>query len=75
MTEPEHTIEERRMCSLCSRYLDDAEDPLSIDCGGDCIACMITIEFEMGHRGTGNIDAVKEFIEARKRAEDAEDSE
>ena len=63
---------EHRKCELCKRLLDNEEDPLSIDCGGDCIACMITIEFEGGHRGTENIDAVKQFILDRKAKEDKE---
>lgn len=56
-------------CNLCHRILDNEEDPLSINCGGDCIACMITIEFDMGHRGTGNIEAVMKFIQDRDKKE------
>lgn len=27
-------------CSICGRPLDVPVDPLSTDCGGDCLACM-----------------------------------
>jgi hypothetical protein len=27
-------------CKICSRTLNNPEDPLSVDCGGDCAACM-----------------------------------
>jgi hypothetical protein len=30
-------------CKLCKRVLDDPDDPLSKDCGGDCLYCMATI--------------------------------
>lgn len=31
-------------CSLCNRYLEMETDPLSEDCGGDCLGCMIEVE-------------------------------
>lgn len=36
-------------CSLCGRVLDRAEDPLSLDCGGDCWGCIGEIEAEHGY--------------------------
>jgi hypothetical protein len=30
-------------CKLCRRLLDNPDDPLSGDCGGDCLYCMATI--------------------------------
>lgn len=27
-------------CLICKRVLDNPEDPLSVDCGGDCLQCM-----------------------------------
>lgn len=27
-------------CGICSRSLDNPDDPLSRDCGGDCLMCM-----------------------------------
>jgi len=30
-------------CKLCSRLLDNPNDPLSRDCGGDCLYSMATI--------------------------------
>jgi hypothetical protein len=35
-----------RECSMCKRQLDVPGDPDSIDCGGDCAACMRQIEAE-----------------------------
>lgn len=31
-------------CSICKRPLGREEDPLSEDCGGDCLACIIVAE-------------------------------
>ena len=31
-------------CRICDRELDRTEDPLSIDCGGDCWGCVGEIE-------------------------------
>lgn len=31
-------------CRLCNRVLGRIDDPLSINCGGDCLACMIDNE-------------------------------
>lgn len=31
-------------CSICNRLLDREDDPLSLDCGGDCYGCIIEAE-------------------------------
>jgi hypothetical protein len=38
-----------KRCGICGRELDRSDDPLSIDCGGDCWGCISEIEVE----GTG----------------------
>lgn len=30
-------------CSTCGRVLDETGEPFSVDCGGDCIGCMIFV--------------------------------
>jgi hypothetical protein len=35
------------VCHLCKRPLDQPEDPLSADCGGDCLGCINEIEGRM----------------------------
>jgi len=35
-------------CTICGRLLDNPEDPLSGDCGGDCWGCIGEIEAEAG---------------------------
>jgi hypothetical protein len=35
-------------CLICKRLLDNPEDPLSRNCGGDCWGCVGAIEAEMG---------------------------
>ena len=35
-------------CSICGRKLDQENDPLSDDCGGDCWGCIGEIEADMG---------------------------
>ncbi len=35
-------------CHICNRELEAENDPLSIDCGGDCWGCIGEIEAEMG---------------------------
>jgi hypothetical protein len=27
-------------CHICGRELNNQSDPLSVDCGGDCLQCM-----------------------------------
>lgn len=45
-----------RLCKMCKRPLDNEEDPFSLDCGGDCIWCMIPIEFDVGnYRGAADL--------------------
>lgn len=29
-----------KQCGICKRSLDNPDDPLSKDCGGDCVDCM-----------------------------------
>lgn len=35
-------------CRICGRELGREDDPLSLDCGGDCWGCIGEIEAEMG---------------------------
>jgi hypothetical protein len=35
-------------CQICRRELALDDDPLSIDCGGDCWGCIGPIEAELG---------------------------
>lgn len=30
-------------CNICKRQLNNPDDPVSEDCGGDCLHCMATI--------------------------------
>ena len=39
-------------CNICGRALDQENDPLSIDCGGDCWGCIGEIEAEMGDQNS-----------------------
>jgi hypothetical protein len=34
---------------MCNRLLDQKDDPLSVDCGGDCWGCIGEIEAEAGY--------------------------
>ncbi|PTW49345.1 hypothetical protein C8J25_101853 [Sphingomonas faeni] len=34
----------RKTCGICARVLDNPDDWLSLDCGGDCRGCMNVIE-------------------------------
>jgi hypothetical protein len=36
-------------CQICGRKLSVAEDPVSVDCGGDCWGCVGQIEADMDH--------------------------
>ena len=38
----------RDTCGICARKLDQKDDPLSADCGGDWWGCIGEIEAEMG---------------------------
>lgn len=33
-------------CLMCKRLLGQPDDPLSLDCGGDCLGCMQEMEKE-----------------------------
>ncbi|RYF82190.1 MAG: hypothetical protein EOO29_07925 [Comamonadaceae bacterium] len=35
-------------CKICQLELNRHDDPLSIDCGGDCWGCVCSIEATMG---------------------------
>lgn len=39
--------EEPDRCKLCKRRLNQDDDPLSVDCGGDCWGCVSEIEADM----------------------------
>lgn len=30
----------KNRCHICGRGLNNADDPRSLDCGGDCLQCM-----------------------------------
>lgn len=40
------TTMETLNCGICKRPLNLIEDPLSVNCGGDCLRCMANIERE-----------------------------
>jgi len=52
-------------CNICKRILNNPLDPFSADCGGDCVWCMIPIEFDIGDYDTciallkGAVEAVQ----------------
>ena len=46
------------ICSICSRPLNNPDDLLSGDCGGDCWGCIGAIEADMGYEPT--LDMVRE---------------
>jgi len=37
-------------CKICGRKLDNFIDPMSIDCGGDCLACVQLAEQNSGRQ-------------------------
>jgi hypothetical protein len=37
-------------CGICGRVLENPDDPLSVDCGGDCWGCVGEIEASMGFK-------------------------
>lgn len=39
-------------CSICKRELDNPEDPLSENLGGDCAFCMLDAEVKIGDLNT-----------------------
>lgn len=55
-------------CLICGRKLSVAEDPLSIDCGGDCWGCVGQVEADMGHKLS--VDRVRAEIEYGLRLPD-----
>lgn len=48
------------VCLTCGRKLSVVEDPLSLDCGGDCWGCIGQIEADMGHEPS--VDRVRAEI-------------
>lgn len=36
-------------CQICGRALDQPDEPLSMNCGGDCWGCVGEIEAELGY--------------------------
>lgn len=38
----------QNICGICRRKLNQSDDPLSADCGGDCWGCIGEIEAEIG---------------------------
>jgi hypothetical protein len=36
-------------CHICKRVLNDKDDPLSVDCGGDCWGCVGEMEADGGY--------------------------
>ena len=49
-------------CGICGRKLDQKDDPLSVDCGGDCWGCIGEIEADMGEESSLT-QVRKEFAE------------
>jgi hypothetical protein len=37
------------VCGICGRKLALEDDPLSVDCGGDCWGCIGLIEADLGN--------------------------
>lgn len=37
------------VCGICGRKLGLEDDPLSVDCGGDCWGCLGLIEADLGN--------------------------
>lgn len=56
------------LCGICNRKLDQKDDRMSEDCGGDCWGCIGWIEAEMGDPISAA--KVKEEIAAGLRNED-----
>jgi hypothetical protein len=48
-------------CNICSRVLSKSDDPLSLDCGGDCWGCIGETEAAMGYQPS--IDKVRQEFE------------
>jgi hypothetical protein len=41
-----------KTCAICGRKLDQNDNPLSLDCGGDCWGCIGDIEAGMGRESS-----------------------
>ena len=44
-----HSVSHHMICKICGRALNVSNDPLSVDCGGDCWGCVGEIEANMGY--------------------------
>lgn len=42
-------------CQICNRPLNNPQDPLSVDCGGDCWGCIGEIESKAGYKPSVDI--------------------
>jgi hypothetical protein len=49
-------------CGICGRPLDRPDDPLSLDCGGDCWSCIGEIEGDPEYGYPPNIRRVQREI-------------
>ncbi len=57
-------------CLICGRALDRADDPLSVDCGGDCFGCIV--EAEDGRSAPDlPVDELRAWLEQRRERERA----
>jgi hypothetical protein len=55
-------------CQICNRPLNNPNDPLSLDCGGDCWGCIGEIEAEAGYKPS--IDIVEKEYKLGIRRKD-----
>ncbi len=51
-----HTGNLAMKCRICGRSLDQPDDPLSMNCGGDCWGCIGETEADLG-----NVDSIDQF--------------
>ena len=57
---PKAVLSKNGRCGMCGRRLDQANDPLSGDCGGDCWGCIGEVEAGMGW--DASVEAVRREI-------------
>ncbi len=48
------------ICNICGRKLGLKDDPLSVDCGGDCWGCIGPIEADLGN-AESSVRVTEEF--------------
>ena len=53
-------------CNLCGRKLDNIDDPLSTNCGGDCWGCIGEIEFSFDSDNYYQAEITKQIEEEIK---------